>query len=431
LFKKLVHRFKNSPFLVNVSKLTSGTAIAQFIAIGTAPILYRIYEKEHYGTLGLYMAITGVIGVFSTLQYLQAILLEKEDNGAINAMWLNRVINVAFTVLSLILIIALFPWITKWLNNPILNKWLWFIPISIFFAGQNEIFRVWANRKKEYNLLTFNAVFMAILTPIISIGLGLLLNNETGLFIGLIVGQSVPAFILLVGLSKKYQLGIRQVSTLKMKQLAFDYRHFPYYSLPSEFVNRFTNQLPVFMLNSYVGPAAVGVYNLAMRMLGLPIQFIGNAISTVFQQKATEDYNTNGSCKPIFVKTLKTLGFIAIIPTLIVLIFGPDLFALVFGEKWRTSGIYAQILVIMFSGKLVISPLTYIYYIAKKQFEDFLIHIYMLVSNFLIFFCLLSNGQDVKIILLTYSINYFGIYLLYLYQSLKYSVNYESRTKVL
>ena len=417
MLKRLIARYKKSEFLVNITKLGSATTIAQFISIGTAPILYRIYDKSHYGTLGLYMAITGVIGVFSTLQYLQTILLEKEDENAVNAMWLNRIINSFFAVFTFVIILILFPFIIDWVKNPSLNKWLWFVPVSIFFAGQNQIFRVWANRKKEYNLLTFNMVFMAILTPLISIGLGYALQNETGLFIGLIVGQSLPTLILFLGLRKKYELGFGAASFQKMKNLAIANKQFPIYSLPSEFVNRFTNQLPVFMLNSFVGPAAVGVYNLAMRMLGLPIQFIGGAISTVFQQRATEDYNNTGSCRPIFLKTLKTLSLIAVVPTLVVLLFGPDMFALVFGEKWREAGIYAQILVIMLSSKLIVSPLSYLFFIAKKQKEDFIWHIWMLISNSIVFYIMLKLEYKVEMVLLAFSLNYTLIYLIYIIRS--------------
>ena len=417
MLKRLIARYKKSEFLVNITKLGSATTIAQFISIGTAPISYRIYDKSHYGTLGLYMAITGVIGVFSTLQYLQTILLEKEDENAVNAMWLNRIVNSFFAVFTFVIILILFPFIIDWVKNPSLNKWLWFVPVSIFFAGQNQIFRVWANRKKEYNLLTFNMVFMAILNPLISIGLGYALQNETGLFIGLIVGQSLPTLILFLGLRKKYELGFGAASFQKMKNLAIANKQFPIYSLPSEFVNRFTNQLPVFMLNSFVGPAAVGVYNLAMRMLGLPIQFIGGAISTVFQQRATEDYNNTGSCRPIFLKTLKTLSLIAVVPTLVELLFGPDMFALVFGEKWREAGIYAQILVIMLSSKLIVSPLSYLFFIAKKQKEDFIWHIWMLISNSIVFYIMLKLEYKVEMVLLAFSLNYTLIYLIYIIRS--------------
>jgi O-antigen/teichoic acid export membrane protein len=416
-------RYK-SQFLKNVSKLATGTAVAQLISIGTAPVLYRIYELEHYGTLGLYMAITGVLGVFSTLQYLQVIMLEKEDEDAINAMWLNRIINASFAIFVTVFLLIFSTLFTKWAENEALSKWFWVIPIGIFFAGQNEIYRVWANRKKEYDLLTFNGIFLAVLTPLLSITLGLWIKNETGLFLGLLFGQALPALILFIGLTKKYELGLKKMDISIVKQLLKKHKKFPIYSLPSEFVNRFSNQLPVFMLNHFVGVGAVGLYNLAMRMLGLPISFVGGAIGNVFQQRATEDFLRTGSCRGIFIKTFKSLALISIIPTVVILTFGPDLFEWAFGHNWRDAGVYSQILIIMMMLKLIVSPLSYTFFIAGKLQLDFIFHIGILSTTTLFFYLGLAYF-DLKVGLLLFSILYSFWYMVYLFIGYKYSINGE------
>ena len=126
-----------------------------------------------------------------------------------------------------------------------------------------------------------------------------------GLFVGLLSGQCLSAIFMVYRTQRNYDIGYVHFNQDRIKALFYKHRAFPLFSLPSEFVNRLTNQLPVFMLNAYAGPAVVGVYNLSTRMLGLPIQLIGGAISTVFQQKATDDYNSTGTCRPIFIKTFK------------------------------------------------------------------------------------------------------------------------------
>ena len=417
MLNRLIQNYKQSDFLVNVTKLGSATTLAQLISISTAPVLYRIYDKADYGTLGLYMAITGITGVFSTLQYLQTILLEKEDEDAINAMWLNRGINIGFSLLVFLVLLILWRPITSYIENEALIKWLWLVPISIFFSGQGEIFKVWANRKKEYTILTQNTMLSAIAVPTISISLGLLFESEMGLFIGLLSGQCLSAIFMVYLMRRNHDIGYLHFNRDRIKALFYKHKAFPLFSLPSEFVNRFTNQLPVFMLNAYAGPAVVGVYNLATRMLGLPIQLIGGAISTVFLQKATHDYNSTGTCRPIFIKTFKTLSLIAIVPTLIIVFYGPDLFALVFGEKWRNAGSYARVLILLFSGKLIVSPLSYLFFIARKQREDFLWHGWMLVSNILVFKVAFEVQLSLVNVLLAYSLNYLLIYVIYITRS--------------
>lgn len=427
MFKKFFSKFQSFDYLKNVTTLASGTTLAQGVSLITAPILYRIYDKDDYGTLALYIGIVGIIGVFSTMQYLQPILLEKKDEDAKKVMWLNRLINTVVTALVFLLVLFLGKYIAGWLNNPLITPWLYLIPVSIFFSGQNEIFRVWANRKKKYKIMSFNAILTALLVPVVSISIGLLKEGPLGLFLGLIASQIIPALVLLIALTRNEDMGLKYFDSSFIKKKAKQYKNFPLYSLPSEFVNRLTNQLPVFMLSIYVSPAVVGVYNLCVRMLGLPVQLIGGAIGEVFKQKASMDFNETGSFNNILKKTLKSLVIVSVIPLLIVIIFGPNLFAFVFGEQWREAGIFAQILIFMFMLKLVISPLTYAYIIKNKLQEDFLLHMYMLISMALIFFIGFEITDNYLLVLAVYSLNYIIIYLFYLKRSFQFSkaISYE------
>jgi O-antigen/teichoic acid export membrane protein len=406
---QLITRVKNSEFLKNVATLTTGTTLAQIISIFTAPILYRIYSKVDYGTLALYLAIISVIGVFSTMQYLQPILLEKDDDEAKKVIWLNMVINVGVTIFVFLLVLTIGKHTGKWLNNDNIQQWLYIAPLSVFFLGQNQIFRMWATRKKKFKIMSFNTILTALLVPAISISFGIFNNGPLGLFLGLLTSQVVPPIVLLISLTKDENMGLKYFSWNDISQKAKLHSNFPVYSLPSAFINRLTNQLPVFFLSTYSGPAVVGIYNLCVKMLGLPIQLIGAAIGDVFRQKATQDYNTIGNCRPIFVKTFKTLTLISILPTIIILFYGPNLFSWIFGPKWAESGVFAQILITVYVGKLIVSPLSYLFYIARKQREELIISILFLITNAVIFIG--AKVLTVYALLTFFSINYVVFYI--------------------
>ncbi len=420
MIKRVRQRIK-SDFIKNVATLATGTSFAQAVTILTAPFLYRIYDKEDYGSLGQYMAITGVVGVFSTMQYLQVILLEKDDDDAKKVMWLNRLINISITVLLTIVVLLFNTHIANLLNNPKVAIWLYLLPLSIFFSGQNAIFRAWANRKKKYKLMTFNAILTSISVPIVSISVGLINDSVLGLFLGLLTSQIIPPIVLLIGLTRKEDLGLKYFDFDFIKSKAKAYRDFPLYNMPSEFINRFTNQLPVFMLSTYAGTGVVGVYNLCVRMLGLPIQLMGGAIAEVFKQKASQDFNEMGSFNQIFVKTLKTLAGISIIPFVILIVFAPDVFEFVFGTEWREAGVFAQILGVLFVFRFIVSPLSFSFIIANKLREDMFWHIWMLISNLLIFFIGFNFFTDYKIVLGLFAINYSLIYMIYIIRSFTFS----------
>ena len=414
-------RLNVSDFLRNILMLASGTTLAQAISIFTAPVLYRIYEKVDYGTLGVYMAFVGVIGVFSTMQYTQAILLEKHEEEAIDGVWLSRLINLGIALLVGLGVLLGKGQIGQMLNNPEVIPWLLLAPVSIFFAGQNSIFRVWANRVKRYKLLTINALLTAILVPLFSISLGLVVEGPTGLFVGLLISQMVPPIILAISLSKNYKLGISQLRISGATKLARKYMDLPKFSLPSEFINRFSNQLPVFMLSMFAGPAVVGVYNLSVRMLGLPISLVGSAVGEVFRQRATEDFHKQGNCQEIFIKTLRGLFSISIIPFVILIIWAPDLFAFVFGEKWRDAGTFSQILSIFFLFRFFVSPLSFLFILGQKLKEDFYWHIWMLVSTIAGLYIGFKVFNNLRTALWIFSINYAVIYICYLIRSYEFS----------
>ena len=422
MFKKLKARIEKADFLKNVAKLATGTTIAQAISVFTAPVLYRIYDKSDYGTLGLYMAITGVIGVFSTFQYAQVILLEKNEEDAKRVMWLNRLINLLVASFILLIIIPFRGQIGNWFNNPDISRWLYLIPISLFFSGQNQIFRVWANRKKEYNILATNSIITAISVPIFSISIGLYSEGPLGLFVGLLSSHIIPPVVLVIYLSRKEKLGIEYFDFNFCKQSIISNKQFPIYGLPSEFINRLTIQLPVFMLSKFTNPGLVGIYNLCVRMLGLPIQLIGGAIGEVFKQKITESMSTTGGYKQVFLQTFKVLLGLSVIPTLVIVVFGPDLFAFVFGETWRNSGEFARILILMFALKFIVSPLSFSFILSKKLKEDFYWHCWMLLSNCVIFYLGFSLLDDYMVTITLFSINFSFIYLVYGYRSFKFSI---------
>ncbi|MEZ4918237.1 MAG: oligosaccharide flippase family protein [Saprospiraceae bacterium] len=158
----LFNRLWSSEFVRNATKLISGTAAAQAISLLTAPILYRIYEKEDYGTLGVYMAVAGVLGTFSTLQYGQAILLEKEDSNALQIMWLIRIANIILAIFTLIGVLLLGTSLGHWLNNPAITLAL--VTSNFHFLWLNKFF-VFGPTEKGILLMTWNSILTAIRSP--------------------------------------------------------------------------------------------------------------------------------------------------------------------------------------------------------------------------------------------------------------------------
>jgi O-antigen/teichoic acid export membrane protein len=422
LFEKLK---KPSFYLKNILSVFTASTITQLIPIISAPILTRIYTPNDYGILGILMSIITLFSVFSTLGYSNAIIISKTNEEANNVVGLCLKNLLVVTGLSLIIIKLFGDFIANYFNIKNYHTLLYLTPISLFLTGISTIFSLLATRYQYFKLVSSNRVYTSVISVIFSILIGLAYKSLFGLIIGFIISQLISSLILVFFLKKKHQMPtLLEFLKYQTKLVAKNYKNFPKYVLPADFINNFYNLIPTFVLSSYaVSPqVAVGFYNMSNRILGLPIGLISNSIGDVFKQRAASDYNEFGSCRPIFIKTFKALLISSIIPFATLIIFGADIFAFAFGEKWRGAGEYSRILGIMFFFRFTVSPLTYVFYVANKQKLDFYLHFLFIIVGFLSLYTGINVYENINLSFWLFSISYSIIYMIYFIFSYKLTI---------
>jgi O-antigen/teichoic acid export membrane protein len=335
-------------------------------------------------------------------------------------VWFALAFNTVISLISMLVVFVLYLF-TNIISISEIGLWFFFIPISIFMNGVSAAILTWANRIQNYKQLSFNRVIQALITAAIQITLGILIKNETGLIVGLLVGQLLSVILLIWRFGTSQKNGIGKPQTATFRQIAIQYKSLLIYSTPSEFINNLINQTPIFLLQKFGGVSYVGYYNFTQRFLGLPQQFLSSAIVDVFKQKASALYSNTGNCQILFIKTFKVLTGLAIIPAIVSILFAPQIFIFVFGNSWEMAGVFAQYLSIMFFFRFIASPLSYIYIIAGKLKEDFFLHILFLVFTTLAFFIGDLFIKDKKYLILIYSLAYSIVYIIYLIRSYKFS----------
>jgi len=416
----MLKKFISPATFKNISTLMTGTIISAVIPILTAPIMSRIFTSSNYGVLGIYMSISGLIGVIAFSHYTQAIMLPKEHSDARQVLWFAVFFSTVISVLTLLIFFLLFLF-SDVISSSSIRFWYFFMPLSIFLNGLNATLLTWANRMQKYRQLSFNRVIQAVITVGVQITIGILIKNETGLMVGLLLGQLISVLLLLYTFMNSGEFGIGLPNSKEFKKIAFQYKRLLIYGTPSDFINNLINQTPIFLLQKFAGISYVGYYNFTQRFLGLPQIFLSSAIVDIFRQKASYNYSHFGNCREIFLKTFKALSLIAIIPFIVIVFFAPQIFSFVFGSQWYEAGIFAQFLAIMFFFRFIVSPLTYVYIIAGKLKEDFLLHILFLLLTTASFYVANQFLDDKKYLILVYSISYSAVYIIYLLRSYTFS----------
>ena len=392
--------------------LTSGTVLSQVLPIVFFPILSRIYSPSDYGILGLFMSISMLLMVVSNLQLNYAILIPKEDKEALKVLMTGLHLIGFFTAISLLVVLLLGGFISKLLSSPSLKNWLYLIPVTVLFTGANIQLSAWFNRTGQFKVISTSRVATSVVTILFSLGLSFLINGPGGLVISYLVGNLISFSVLLYSFRRTHFFYFMPI--VEMKSVLHTHRNFPLYTLPTELISNFAQQLPMFIFSIYSGVQSVGWFSRSRQILGLPINYISGSISEVYKQKASEAFRNNPSAlRPLFLKTFGYLFIFSIIPFLIIALLSPSLFAFFFGENWRQAGVFTQCLVLMYFFKFVISPLTFNFYLFNKQRLDLVLHIAIIVLTTISLYVGFYFYKIDTYALILFSISYSLIYVIY------------------
>ncbi len=364
--KRLQNLIAQSDFLRNVVTLMPGTLLSQAIPILFSIILARVYSPELFGIYFVFTAILSLVIIFATGKYELAILLPPGHQEGSRLIGVAMSTCIIFCMSLLLLFFAFQNPIIRLLNTPGFERWLLLIPVSLFFSAANEIFYYWHNRMKRYSVLSYSKIIQSLTSAVFQLGLGFWLKNESGLILGLILGQVVSFAFLAIHyrIRDLHEFGFTLFKDYK--ELAGKYIRFPRDIASASFVNEMSNQIPNLFMSKYLGQRVLGHYGYAQRTLRTPLGVISNAFSDVFKSRAAAEFNANGTIRSIFLKTFRSLFLLSFVPFLILFFTAPWLFSIIFGSAYAESGVYARIFCIPLFLNFVVSPLTSSFYIINR-----------------------------------------------------------------
>ena len=323
----------------------TGTTLAQVIGFALTPIISRLFSLSDFGVFGSFSSVSGVIAAGATLEYSQAIMLPKEKEDAINLLAFAFLCTFAITFLCLIFCLVL----PATVNNLMKTKGVWALALLVLatlVSGANQLWQAWAVRVKAFKHTSASQVIRSISSNGTRIALGYLKGGALGLMVSTILGNVLASINLVRVLLPDLSALRSRVRWARMKRLAKDYRDFPMYSASQNVINALSSGLPVLLLAHYYGIPVAGAYAFGLSALQVPMSFILTALRQVLFQKACETQHHGGSIAVLYIKTTAGLFVMVLLPSLILLIWAPQLFAWIFGSKWHLAGELARSLVI-------------------------------------------------------------------------------------
>lgn len=371
--------FEKRSVLASVAALASGTAFSQAVYIVILPLLSRLYSPADFAVLTLYLSIVGVTSVLATWRYEYAILVSKEDREARSVVWLIWSIAAGASVLILTVGLGLRFIMPSLLPDVLTVPVIIAVGFSLLLTGMFQGLYFYANRHKEYRRLAQNRIAGAVAVAAGSCALGWLKAGGIGLVVASLLGQVVN-WILLAGWFFREPVGAEPRPDRKsLFSLANRFKRYPQCLILSGLLDRFSSQVHILFFSYCRLTESVGLIGLCQKAVSTPMSTVGGAISDIFRQKASETLQKNGQCTTLFWKTAGCLLALGIIPSLALVLFGPDLFGIVFGAAWREAGIYARIMAPMFLFGFVVSTVSNLIFVGEKPQYDLFLQILLIV----------------------------------------------------
>jgi len=402
-FKKVLPK---GQFARSVIVLAGGTAFGQAITVLVSPILTRLYKPEDFGVLAVYSSVLGILSVVASWRYELAIPLPEKDEDGVALVVLSLGIVVLMSIF-----VGLGSWLigskfVQWLKVQALRPYLWLLPIGMLLGGSYQVFNYWAVRKQAYNVIAKTKLRQGLGSAITQVTLGFLKSGPFGLIGGSIVGQSAGILTLSDLLFKKHKESLQFIKPENIKKMALRYQRFPKFSAFGSLVNTAGLQLPSILLAFYYGPQVAGWFALAQRVLGVPMNLLGQAISQVYlgtgSRLVHEDVK---SLRSLFIRSAIRLFLIGSPIMFTLAIGGPWLFIKIFGANWENAGKILQILTPAILLQFVAAPLSQTVNLLEHQHWQLNWDLFRLILVFSSIFLSYHFGKSPWVAILLYSLS--------------------------
>jgi O-antigen/teichoic acid export membrane protein len=350
-----------------VAGLSVATAIGQGLSLLAAPIVAHLVSPADFAVYGVYIALFSWLSSIVCLRYEQAIVLPVDDEDGARVFTLALLSTVCVSVLALVLVVAFGGPISSGLGVPSLHGPLLLLPVGILATGSILSMNYLALRRKTYGPVMRSRIAQGVGTAAGQISLTAAGFGGGGLVIGDVIGRVAATlpYLRLPGLLD----AIRGSTTTQIRRLARRYRRFPLISGPSSLINSAGLVAPVLLLTATYGARIGGLYTVALRLVGGPLDLVAASVAQVYVAQFGELLRSGD---PVATRRLfRTYTFrllkLGALPVLLLAIIAPWLFGLVLGARWLEAGEFTRVLAPLFLADFAAYPLSQTLNLLERQ----------------------------------------------------------------
>jgi len=336
---------KQSDFLHNVIKVSSGKLSAMAIAVLATPVVSRLFSPEDYGIAAVVIAAIGITASFLPLSYERAVIFPKEDAKAGQVLVLEIIVSV-ITTLAVYAVLGLCSviWPDIALRSG-MGVFFWTFPAGAFLLAMRSTATAICIRREYFSAIAKADVAEAAVNSTTRIVWGVTLaSSAAGLMLGYLLGIATGASICGVRAYRWLSRMNVSITVTGLRNVLIEFRDYPIFRAPAKFAFSAAQRLPVIALGLLFPLEIVGFYAMANRAAAMPLQAASQAVRDVLLQKIMGFRQNDQPMGESLIRVATVLGLSGAPLFLILFFFGEELLSWLLGDRWIGAGRVVEIL---------------------------------------------------------------------------------------
>lgn len=328
----------------DVLRISGAVGLAQVLAFAAAPLLTRLYSPDAFGHFAILGAVVTTLTPLASLRYGWALPLPREEVVARDLLALCLVVASGFAAAVGLAGTLMWTALDGWIAVRPVDVAL--LALAMLVIGLHEVGTGWLVRQQAFHHVAKVRFTTLVTTVALQIALGAVEPGATSLMLGFIGGYLTGFLLGAFHFRHALAASARAMDAGRLRSVAVEYRKFALVTAPSGVLNGLGTMLPAAALPSLYGLGATGQWSLAARVLWQPTAFAGQAVNQVLWGTAARLQHDDPKRLWLLFLVLNAGLLAAMTPALVLVWYGEELFALIFGPAWAEAGRFAGIIVL-------------------------------------------------------------------------------------
>lgn len=300
-------------------------------------VLARLLSPEDFGLVAMASVVVGFARAFQDVGISNAII-HRQDTTAeqlSSLYWLN----VAAGFSALLILWCTTPLVASFYNEPRLTGILFWLALSVLLTSFGQQYAVLLQKNLRFKELALTQTLAAVTATCVAIAAALLGEGAYSLVYGQLVQALVMSLLLWWAGCSEWR-----------PKLSFSRGHlrgylaFGIYQMGERCTNYYATSVDTLLIGRFLGPEALGLYNIAYNLIVVPLRNINPVLTKVAFPILARRQGDDAALRRGYLEMMRLLTFVTV-PCLVGLaVTAPWFVPVVFGSQWTAAVPIVQIL---------------------------------------------------------------------------------------